>query len=68
MITQNLRWLKGVGLKELEKPFEHKQTGASFPYLLVMPDKTEMYYTEEYLEKTPLKELQRGAEFFGVIP
>ena len=67
MKEQSLRWLKSIGLKVLEKPFEHKQTGTKFHYLLVMSDGTEMYYTKEYLSKTPLKELKAETSRCGVM-
>ncbi|WP_044736592.1 hypothetical protein [Geobacillus kaustophilus] len=56
MNKEKMEWLKQIGAEELNPPYEHN--GKEFKYRVPMDDKDYMYYSESYLNETPLDELK----------
>ena len=64
MDKQKREWMRKVGIQKLPKPVVIN--GKEFQYFTVYPDGTEMYFSQEYLERTPLEQLKKAASRYGV--
>ncbi|ARA99127.1 hypothetical protein GD3902_14460 [Geobacillus thermodenitrificans] len=62
MDKEKMEWLKQIGAVELNSPYKCK--GKEFKYLVSMGDDRYMYYSEEYLNETPLDELKSKFEWW----
>lgn len=60
MDKEKMKWLKQMGEEELNPP--HKCKGKEFKYRVSMGGERYMYYSEEYLNETPLNELNHRFE------